>query len=87
MIDRTEKKEFIRQLAQRMNTDELTASQWLEAVTETLIENFKIGKGVTSTGFGGFYVNPTSSTWAFKFNPGQKIRSLMGWSSTHKQQD
>ena len=33
---------------------------------------------------GGFYVSPRGDTWAFKFNPGQKLRALFGWSSTYK---
>jgi DNA-binding protein HU-beta len=51
---------------------------------ETLYDHFKAGKGVTWTGFGGFYVQPRGETWAFKFNPGQQLRALFGWSSSYK---
>ena len=74
MAERIEKKAFVQQLAKRMNADEAVASEWLEATLETLYENFKAGRGVTLTGFGGFYVQPKGRTWAFKFNPGQKLR-------------
>jgi len=84
MADRIEKKAFVQQLAKRMNADEKVADEWLEATLETLYENFKAGRGVTLTGFGGFYVQPKGRTWAFKFNPGQKLKALFGWSSTYK---
>lgn len=84
MSDRIGKKEIVQQLATRMQTDEKVASEWLEAILDTLYANFREGKGVTLTGFGGFYVQPKGRTWAFRFNPGQKLRALFGWSSSYK---
>jgi DNA-binding protein HU-beta len=84
MADRIQKKEIIQRLAQRMGTDEKTAETWLEAFTDTLYEAFKKGRGVTLPGFGGFYVKPKGESRVFKFNPGQKLRALFGWSSTYK---
>ena len=84
MAERIEKKAFIQQLAKRMNADEAVATEWLDATLDTLYENFKAGRGVTFKGFGGFYVEPRGRTWAFKFNPGQKMKALFGWSSTYK---
>jgi len=82
--ERIEKKAFVQQLAKRMNADEAVATEWLDATLDTLYENFKAGRGVTFKGFGGFYVKPRGRTWAFKFNPGQKMKALFGWSSTYK---
>src|SRR5262249_16280991 len=84
MAQRVETKAFIHQLALRMQTDDKVAAAWLEATVETLYDTFKAGKGVTLTGFGGFYVQPRGKTWAFKFNPGQRLRALFGWSSSYK---
>lgn len=84
MADRIEKKAFVQQLAKRMNADEKVAAEWLEAVLDMLYENFKAGRGVTLKGFGGFYVQPKGRVWAFKFNPGQKLKALFGWASTYK---
>jgi len=84
MAERIDTKVFVHQLSVRMQTDEKVAAAWLEATLEILYENFKAGKGVTLTGFGGFYVQPRGKTWAFKFNPGQKWRALFGWSSSYK---
>jgi DNA-binding protein HU-beta len=84
MSERIEKKAFAQQLAKRMNADEAVATEWLDTTLDTLYENFKAGRGVTFKGFGGFYVQPRGRTWAFKFNPGQKMKALFGWSSTYK---
>src|SRR5215467_14552729 len=84
MAERIATKAFIHQLALRMQTDDIVAAAWLAATVETLYDTFKAGKGLTLTGLGGFYVQPRGETWAFKFNPGQKLRALFGWSSSYK---
>lgn len=84
MPDRIQRKEFISLLAKRRKTTEATAEAWLDAVLEILYETFKNGQSVTITGFCGFYVRPERESWVFKFNPGQKLRALFGWSSTYK---
>src|SRR6266700_1008409 len=83
MAERINKDELVSQLAARMHTDEATATAWVDGIVETLYESFKDGKGVTLPGFGGFYVRPEPESWVFKFNPGQRLRALFGWSSTY----
>ena len=83
MTDHLKKEDFVRLLAARMKTDEATATAWIDGVVETLYESFKAGKGVTLPGFGGFYVRPEPENRVFKFNPGQRLRALFGWSSTY----
>jgi DNA-binding protein HU-beta len=84
MSERIDTKAFVHQLALKMQTEDKVAAAWLEATLATLYDNFKAGKGVTLTGVGGFYVQPRGEMWAFKFNPGQKLRALFGWSSSYK---
>ncbi len=84
MAQRIQKREVARRLAQRMNADEETGSQWIDAMIDTLYEAFKAGESVTLEGFGGFYVRPERGSWVFRFNPGQKLRALFGWSSTYR---
>ena len=79
------KKEFISLLAKRMNTDETTAKLWIDGYADTLVYIFKTGEGVSVEGLGGFYVARKSSGTAFKFNPSQRIRFILGWSSTYKE--
>jgi len=83
MTDRLKKEDFIRLLAARMHSDEATATAWVDGIVETLYESFKAGESVTLPGFGGFYVRQEPESWAFKFNPGQRLRALFGWSSTY----
>jgi hypothetical protein len=84
MTNTVNKKEFAILLAARMGTDVKTATEWLDAMTETLYNSFREGKPVTLPGFGGFYVRQEHPTWVFKFNPSQRLRLLFGWSSTYK---
>lgn len=66
-----------------MNTDEKTASGWVDGVTDTLYETFREGQGVSLTGLGSFYLSVRGASCAFKFNPSQKLRKLLGWSSSY----
>ena len=84
MTDRIEKDELARRLAARMQSDPTTASAWIDGVVETLCESFKAGESVTLRGFGSFYVREERSSWVFRFNPGQRLRALFGWSSSYK---
>ena len=84
MTDRLQKKDVVQRLARRMDTDEQTAAVWLDAFIETLYEAFKEGRSVTLPGLGGFYVRPHRDSWAFKFNPSQRLRALLGWSSSYQ---
>ena len=84
MANSKSKKEIVKKLALKMDADEETASRWLDGVTDTLYEIFKSGYGVSLTGFGSFYLDRRRSSTAFKFNPGQKLKKLLGWSSSYK---
>ena len=85
MAQRLQKNEIATRLAQRLGKDEKEAALWLDAVTETLYEAIAAGESVTLPGFGGFYVEPKRETWVFKFNPAQRLRAALGWSSTYRE--
>ena len=84
MSDRVTKKELVARLAARMETDETVAAAWLDAVTDELTEAVRAGQSVTLPNFGGFYVQPKRDSTVFKFNASQKLRAILGWSSTYK---
>ncbi|HMF31587.1 MAG TPA: HU family DNA-binding protein [Candidatus Lokiarchaeia archaeon] len=84
MANYIDKATFLDRLARRMQVDDSTAKVWLDTVTSTLYDTFKDGLGVSLPGFGGFYLERRKEGCAFKFNPGQKLRALFGWSSTYK---
>lgn len=83
MTTRIQKQEIIRRVAQRTATDEKIVAAQLDAILDTLYEAFKAEESVTLTGFGSFYVRAGRESWTFKFNPGQKLRALFGWSSSY----
>ena len=84
MAERINKDEFVYLIAKRMKADEKTAQAWLDAVLDTMYDVFKNEKGITLPGFGGFYLERRRGGCVFKFNPGQKLRALFGWSSTYR---
>ena len=84
MAKRINKDEFVRRVARRMKANETTAQAWVDGVLDTMYDAFRGGKGITLPGFGGFYLDRRRDGYAFKFNPGQKLRALLGWSSTYK---
>jgi nucleoid DNA-binding protein len=84
MAEHIKKEEFVQCLAKKMGTDEATAEAWLDATLEAMYQVFKSGKGISLPGFGGFYLDQRQENTAFKFNPGQKLRALLGWSSKYK---
>jgi DNA-binding protein HU-beta len=84
MADRIEKKEVVRRVAARMEADEAEAAAWVEGILEEMYDTFRTGQGLTLPGFGGFYLERRGSRTAFKFNPGQRLRALFGWSSTYR---
>ena len=85
MAQRLQKNEIATRLTQRLGKDEKEAALWLDAVTETIYEAIAAGESVTLPGFGGFYVEPKRETWVFKFNPAQRLRAALGWSSTYRE--
>jgi nucleoid DNA-binding protein len=84
MTDRFRKKDVVQRLARHMGIDEQTPEVWLDVHSDTLSEAFKKGRNVTLPNLSGFYVPPHRESWAFKSNPGQKLRALFGWSSSYR---
>ena len=84
MAEAIKKRELAVRLAARMETDIGTAEAWIDATLDEMYQVFKSGKGITLTGFGGFYLDQRRHSTVFKFNPGEKLKALFGWSSNYK---
>jgi nucleoid DNA-binding protein len=84
MSDRIEKDDLGRRLATRMNVDAATAHAWIDALTKTLYERFKGGESVTLRGSGSCYVREERRNRIFRFNPGQRLGAVLGWSLSNK---
>ena len=83
MSQRIQKQEIARRLAGRMNSDEETASQWIEAMIDTLYEAFKAGESVTLEGFGDSTCGPSARAGTFASSQGRRC-ALFSWSSTYR---
>lgn len=80
-----QKQDIVKLLAEKMKTDEETSRLWVDTFLEILTEFIKKGSCITLKNFGGFYVKPNDKeTWTFKFNPSQKLRYFLRWTSTYK---
>jgi DNA-binding protein HU-beta len=57
---------------------------FLEATLEEIISSLKQGESVSIQNFGTFYIQQKRESCVFKFNPSQRLRKILGWSSTYK---
>lgn len=78
------KKDLVTQVSNRTHKDIDEVEEIIEATFEEIYESLKRGESVTLTNFGTFYIRPEPSSWVFKFNASQRLRKLLGWSSTYK---
>ncbi|HET9979977.1 MAG TPA: HU family DNA-binding protein [Ktedonobacterales bacterium] len=81
---RLEKADIVRLVAQRTSHESRLVAEILDATMEEIYEAIKRGESVSLRNFGSFYVRPESQQWVFKFNPSQRLRSILGWSSTYR---
>jgi DNA-binding protein HU-beta len=84
MTESIDKKELIKRVSQRLEKEAAVVEEIVEATLEEIYEALKQGNSVSLRNFGTFYVRPERRSWAFKFNPSQRLRKLFGWSSTYK---
>ena len=84
MNGKINKKEFIKELAFKMETTEKDAETWLNATVDVFYEAFQARQSVTIENFGNFYIKEKDSICVFKFNPSQKLKYYLGWSSSYK---
>ena len=81
---RIDKKELVRRISKRVPKVTGTVEEIVDATLEEIYEALKQGECVSLRNFGTFYVRPERDSWVFKFNPSQRLRKLLGWSSTYK---
>jgi len=83
MAERITKKDLIRLVSERTNTETAITEEIVDATLEEIYEAMKRGESVSLRNFGTFYVRVEWQSWVFKFTPSQRLRSLFGWSSTY----
>ncbi len=80
----TKHKEFVKLYAQKMNCSEQNAEKYLNGCIDTIYDLMKDKSSITIQNFGKFYVSQRRGSTAFKFNPSQKMKAILGWSSSYK---
>jgi DNA-binding protein HU-beta len=83
-MGRMEKADLVRVVAQRLQQDTPMVAEMVDACLEEIIAALGRGESVSLRDFGSFYVRPEAGAWVFKFNPSQRLRKLLGWSSTYR---
>jgi DNA-binding protein HU-beta len=79
-----DKKELVRRVSNQVGKETGTVEEVVDATFNEIYQSLKQGESVSLRDFGTFYVRVERETWAFKFNPSQRLRKLFGWSSTYK---
>jgi DNA-binding protein HU-beta len=81
---RMDRDRLVEQVVKRTGNSAKTVEKIVDAALEEIYAALKRGESVSLRNFGTFYVRPERSTWVFRFNPSQRLRKLLGWSSTYK---
>lgn len=82
MTDRVEKRDVVHRVSARLNRDAETVTEIVDAFLDEVYDALTRGESVSLRGFGSFYVRPEPESWVFTFNPSQRLRKVLGWSST-----
>lgn len=78
-------KELMQNIARETGADTEVVEKVFNATIEQIFQSLKQCESVTIRNFGRFYIRcGHSRTMVFKFSPSQKLRKLLGWSSTYK---
>lgn len=80
----TKHKDFIKLYAEKMECSEKNAEKYLNGFIDTLYDCMKNKSSITVQHLGKFYVSERRESTAFKFNPSQKMKAVLGWSSSYK---
>jgi nucleoid DNA-binding protein len=77
-------KEFVKLYAQKSGISEAEAATQISNFVETICDGIREQRPITVEHLGSFYLAIHKDSIAFKFNPAQKIKALLGWSNTYK---
>ena len=77
-------KDFIKLYAEKMGCTEKEAERYLMGFIDTLYDGLKNIQPVTIEHLGSFYIAEKHGSRIFKFNPAQKLKAILGWSSSYK---
>jgi len=78
------KKELVRRLSKRTAKKPDEVEAMVDAIVAKIYDALKQRESVSIQNFGTFYVQDRGTSCVFKFNPSQRLRKLLGWSSRYK---
>jgi DNA-binding protein HU-beta len=84
MRERVDQPELVQRVAQRAQRDVAEVGEVVEIFLDEVYQAVKRGESVSLRDFGSFYVRPERESWVFKFNPSQRLRKVLGWSSSYR---
>ena len=83
-LPRRTDKEIISKVAGKVDVDPSIVEKVSQAIFDEITDALEKCHPVNIKNFGTFFIRSTSPTRTFKFSPSQKLRSILGWSSTHR---
>lgn len=84
---RVNKRDLVKLVAERTSRDTAIVEEIVDTTFEEIYQAIKRGEPVSLRDFGTFYVRVEWTSWVFKFNPSQRLRAALGWSSTYRRED
>ena len=86
MTERVNKQDLVKLVAARTGRDTTDVAEIVDATFEEIYQAIKRGEPVSLRDFGTFFVRVEWTSWVFKFNPSQRMRAALGWSSTYRRE-
>ena len=83
-LPRITDKEIVSKVADKTGVDSNTVAKISQAVFKEITNALEKSHPVNIKDFGTFFIRPTTPTRTFKFSPSQRLRNILGWSSTYK---
>jgi DNA-binding protein HU-beta len=79
-------KELIPNIVSKTGVETEIVEKVFDTAIEQIVQSLKRCESVTIRNFGRFYIRAGrhSSSMVFKFSPSQRLRKILGWSSTYK---
>jgi DNA-binding protein HU-beta len=79
-------KELIPNIVSKTGVETEIVERVFDTAIEQIVQSLKRCESVTIRNFGRFYIRAGrhSSSMVFKFSPSQRLRKILGWSSTYK---
>jgi DNA-binding protein HU-beta len=79
-------KELIPNIVRETGLETEIVERVFSSTIEQIVQSLKDCESITIRNFGRFYIRAGrhSSSMVFKFSPSQRLRKILGWSSTYK---